>query len=123
MLVDAIVDIRENVRAKKFWTSAQPTVDQADELIFLHNRPRKQCGFSLSLAECKRIWDLIQILRCMKFDPLPGDEIMIRYGTGDPHNGTHRAAALQALNLPVPAIIVDNWSPEDRMLPRWRRNN
>lgn len=105
-----------------FWNVAAELVESAEVLVQLRLKPKHDCGLVQRLCESRRMWELIQRLRKYGYRPMPGDEIMAR---GDdnmkPHNGSHRAAALRALNQPVPVLVVHNWRADLNRRPvKWQ---
>ena len=126
MIVERIDDIREDKRAANFWRLARGKenmkVESAKLLVQLRFRPRRRCGLIEPLCDSQIMWDLIQAIRKHGFRPMPGDEIMLAATERfQPINGTHRGVILRALDLPVPALLVDNWKnnrPEGKV--RWQ---
>ena len=118
--VETIKDLRSDRRAGPFWKTIAYLVESAEQLVEMRFRPKRQCGLLQSLFEARRLWDLIEIFRHRPFAPMPGDEIMMRAGSYFPHNGSHRAAALRALELDVPALLVIGWKHDRRRPVKWQ---
>ena len=109
MIVERIADIRVGPWAENFWKLFEDHVWAADFLVRRDRPPTRDCGLPISCREVKRLWVLMEVIRKQGYSPMLGDEIMVRYPEGLVHNGSHRASVLRALDMPVPALLVDNW--------------
>lgn len=121
-VVEKIADLRDDSRGAIFWEQADDLLESAEQLVEVRLKPKCGCSLYQSLHEARRMWNLINSIRIHGYRPKPGDEIMIR-GTDRyrAQNGTHRAAILRALDLPVPALIVENWEQDTHRRPvKWQ---
>lgn len=81
-------------------------------LMFGRPTREQEAIYPVSLLEAKRQWKIITTLKDKGYRPRKGDEITV-FPNLRPENGTHRASALCALGMPVPALIVTYKEPNN----------
>lgn len=121
-VIEEITDLRDDRRGARFWAQAKDLLESAEQLVELRLKPKCGCGLYQSIYEARRMWNLINSIRIHGYRPKYGDEIMIRGSDRyRAQNGTHRAAILRVLDMPVPALIVENWEQDTKRRPvKWQ---
>lgn len=109
-VIEVIDDLRHEPRAGNFWAACTDLVACAEAVLHLTTRPCTQYDFPIELSEVIRLWNWIQKFRNEPFNPPLGKEIhvgTVKEREWTPISGTHRAAALYALEKPVPALLIE----------------
>ena len=109
--VERIDDLRTDQRAGPFWEKCN-RAGYIRTAIIVKDAPacpsKSTAGYPIDNVNAKKLWGWIQTFRVEAFDPPEGQEIRVDVDTWSLIDGGKRASALYALELPVPAIVIEN---------------
>lgn len=105
-ILEEIPDLRTDNRAEPFWRLCERLLKNCEPLLHADTIPVCPKQFTVCITEVRRVWKWMEVFKWGDFSPPPGHEIMARFPSWRPHNGTHRATALRILEQPVPALLV-----------------